>query len=387
MNYAPSFESLLYDYRQDQRGMGWGFDDLFSDIGESFTDAIAGLSDAIGGALTATLQAVEHLGETIALIVRASIGDVSWDAVLGELGKIFQDIGTIIVYLNPNRGAYDWLQESPITSHAFNELDKFSGGMITTAKNISTLPGRAMRGDAITKQELIQDVMFGIQVILIATSGGAYLAMGMMLGTMVGNQVCSKQTEHQDACMVAFQIVGAAAGQWSANELGLNVVEAGISQAEQQAFLQGPEAYAQYMARQGALTSTSFVSQLSTATQNYMTTAGIDKVTQRAVALCQSGKIVGSRECEILGQIVSDYVKAPSDIKWVDFLANEIVSLGQQELLLQWFPPDSPEAQAIKIRIKYVDVPGGIVRVKKFDPKTLLLIAGGVAAVVMGVAT
>lgn len=323
---------------------------------------------------------------------------MSWDEVLGELGAVFQDIGAVMVYLDPGRMTYNWLTESPLTSHVFGELDKFTGGMLTTAVNLSDLPGRAMRGDPISKYELIKDALLIITIVAIIFTGP--VGLGILLGTMVGREVCSKQTEARDACMVAFQIVGAAAGSWASAATGITwggASAAAEGAAEQAAWEAGPEAYEAYwlnIAEQEALASTTdFLPHLLKAGENYLVSRGIDEISHEAVELCKEGNWVGSHECEILGQVAADYIKSPDDIAWEDFLAREVAVIGVQELMLQWFPPDSKEAIAIQQRqweIKYVD--GGVVTQnnviqKKFDPKTLMLLAGGALVLLAGAST
>jgi hypothetical protein len=161
-----------------------------------------------------------------------------------------------------------------------------------------------------------------------------------------------------------------------------------MSEAEQAAWLAGDEAYTAYLTNVAMHESTAFLPHLSLATRQYIQTAGIGLATARAAELCTSAHIAGKNECKIISQALADYVMAPADVKWEEFLATEIAKIGAEQLMLQWFPPQSPEHQAIQhqLQIVYQDVPGGteVVNQRTFDPKTLLLIAGGVAALVMG---
>lgn len=387
----------------------YGMDGFFDDLFDTVWDAVEGLGDALSGALTGIVNTVKQLGETIALIVRAIIGDVSWDEVLGSLGEVFQDIGTVMVYLDPARQAYNWLSQAPLTSHCFNELDKFTGGMITTAANVSDLPWRAMRGDPISKQELLKDVIFIIQVVMIVFTAGAWVAVGVMIGTMVGREVCQHQTEAKDACMATFQIIGAAAGAW-----GSSLYSAA---AEQAAWELGPDAYAEYMSQHGgniaagtegfiasdagytaALTaqakeaavqqSTSILTHIAAASEAYITRVGIDAATQEAARLCINSNIVGDNECQILAQVAGNYVSSPQDQAWEDFLASEVARIGAEQLMHQWFPEGSREREAIarQWQIKYVDVPidSTVIVQKRIDPKTFLLAAGALSLLMIG---
>ncbi len=360
--------------------------DFWSDLGDSLWGGVCGLADAISGAVTAVVHTVEQIGETIALIVRASIGDVSWNEVLGSIGKVFQDIGTVLVIINPTRIVFDWLSTASLTAHAFHELDKFTGGMITDVKNISTLVGRAMRGDPITKQELLKDAMLIITIIAIVFTGGGYVAVGMLVGSMIGREVCKHQTEYQGACTAAFMIAGAAVGAWGNALTGTTggfVGGDGISSAEQEAWLQGDEAYSAYLDNQAALASTSLVDHLSIGAKNFLTGQGVSVISQGAINLCQKQGWAGKHECEILGQVTQDYLTSGTDKDWTEFLTDEIAKIGAQEIMLQWFPEHSKEHQAIarKWSIKYIDGPGGVETVvtKKTNPMTWIMLAAGTA--------
>ncbi|NJM09360.1 MAG: hypothetical protein HC883_00210 [Bdellovibrionaceae bacterium] len=373
-------KNAVLRHRVHQRGMGAGF---LEDLGDSIGSMITGLAEAMSGAITATINTIKKLGETIALIVRAAIGDISWDRVLRSLGEVFQDVGQVLYYLNPVRYSHEWLKEAPLTKHAFNELDKFTGGMLTTAANLSDLPFRAMRGDPISKAELIADALLAFQIAAVVFTGGGYLAIGLMVGTMVGRQVCSKQTQAKEACMAAFQIVGAAVGGWASGSTWGAGIESGFSAAEEQAWLSGDQAYAQFIKDQA---SSNLLTHLSSSASKYLTNAGIDQATQQAVLLCQTQKWAGRQECAIIGQVANNYLSSEGDEPFEDFLAREVARIGAEQLMLQWFPPDTKEHQAIQWQIKYTDMPVDqtVIVKKEWDTKTLLALVGGLAIAAVG---
>lgn len=399
LEFAYLKEQIFKDYRKNphEKAQMSGF---FEDLGEFIGNGIDGLAQGISGAITGIVDTIKQLGETIALIVRAVIGDVEWSEVMDSLGVVFQNIGTVLVWLSPERNIYNWLTQSRLTAHAFNELDKFTGGMLTTAVNISDLPWRAMRGDPISKQELIKDAMLIIQIVMIYFTGP--VGLGIMVGTMVGREVCSHQTEAKDACMVAFQIVGAAAGSWASAATGLTwgtaaevTNDAVMSTAEQNAWLAGDEAYQSFLrnqAQQIALSqTTAFLPHLAAAGEQYLVNAGFTEATRLVANACKDSDIIGDRECEIVSQIASNYVRTQVEgveEPWEDFLAREIARVGAEELMLQWFPPESPEHQAIRRQweIRYIDVPVDqtVVVQKQWDTKKLLMIVGGLAVAAAG---
>lgn len=371
---------------------------FFDDLLDSAWDAVAGLADAMSEVMTSVVNTIKQIGETIALIVRAAIGDVDWSEVFSSLGHIFQEIGNIMVVVNPLRVWTDILKEAPLTKHAFNELDKFTGGFITNVTNVSDVVWRGMRGDPISKAEILKDIITIIQIVAIVFTGP--IGIGIMVGTWVGREVCKNQTHARDACMVAFQILGAAFGSYAGAATGLTwgttaealAEGAEMSAAEQAAWLEGDAAYqawleqqAEYLALQS---STSFVPHLTAAAEQMLLNRGIDEVTKQAIQVCKNSNVVGNHECEILTQVAANYITAPANIEWPQFLAMEVARIGVSELMDQWFPPESKEARAIKWVIKYHDVvvPYEVASAepKKFGAGGLLLLAAGGMMLLVG---
>jgi len=376
-------------------GMAGGF---FEDVLDDVLGGVAGLVEAIGDVLDAILQTVKQIGEMIGQILRVIVDGLNLFAIFDALADIFKFIGRTLVFLDASRFVTKWLKESKITGHIFNELDKFTGGMFTDAANTSTLLGRVMAGDNIPKDELIKDALFALKVVAIVFSGGSLAAVFVMVGSMAANEICSHQTENKDACKAAIIIASAAAGSYAqglrdssqsiiTDEFADSYwVEDQIFASEGASFVPGNAAYNAGLESSAATATGAFLPHLTNAGAQYLNQVGIDAVTQQAMDLCQSGKWLGSNECRILSQVAGDYIQGGSDKEWDEFLGDEIAKIGASELLHQWFPPDSKEAIAIKRAwsIRYVDAPPVTVVNKQVSPMTLLLLAGGAAALIMG---
>lgn len=113
--------------------------------------------------VNAVIEGIKHVFSEIAKIV----SKIDWR----KIAHIF------MVELNPLHIGYSLLSTNPITGHLFRELDKFTGGLFTSVESIATLGGRALRGDAISKKELISDAMFVCKVALVIVSGGTAAAI------------------------------------------------------------------------------------------------------------------------------------------------------------------------------------------------------------------
>lgn len=127
---------------------------IFEDIG----DAITGIFGSLGNFINIILEGIKNVFCEIAKL----IAKIDWQ----KLAHVF------LVELNPLHLIYQGLSTCPITEHMFRELDKFTGGFFTSVHQLSILPGRALRGDAISKEELISNALFVIKVALVVVAGG-----------------------------------------------------------------------------------------------------------------------------------------------------------------------------------------------------------------------
>ena len=324
--------------------------------------AVAGLVDAIGDtvkvlinqiqntikeAISAYVETLKEVGRTINLVALAAIGRVPLSKVFDSLGKIFQNVGNYLVITNPVRFLTTFLKEAPLTTKAFSELDKFTGGLITNVSNISDLPYRAMRGDPISKQELLRDILTIVQIAALVFAGPA--GVGLFVGNLIGKQVCSKQTKAQDLCKASFSILGAATGQFlvtDANYLGL----------------------------------------IESAGEDYIRSRGIDQATMEIVRFCQRNNIVGDNECKYVGQAVANYIVnvAEGEKDFDDFLVDELKRIASQEIVdavMDLFPDNHPTKIKIQRQIVYKDI---YLEAPQSQTGLFLLLAGGATLFLLG---
>lgn len=338
MSMAPS------SLRIRHTGMSGGF---FDDVFEFIGNAVQGLWDAAAAAINQVVQIIGNIVKLIVQVVAAAFGIISWEAVGETLGEIARGVGNVLVLINPARMIYDVLMESRLTRHSFMELDKFTGGLITTAVNVSDLVGRGMRGDPISKEELIRDALLILQVAIVVFTGGAGLAISSAIGGMVGREVCKHQADKQ-TCMQLISAASLAAGAYvggaTLNEISDTVLRSRIT----------------------------------------------DVATLALVKECQRGDAIGDRECVFVGQIVRDYINTDPDTagEWTTFLAREAAAIGVALLVEQAFPPKSPERQVLVQEIK--QMPPEVLQMQlppmeqKKSPVFFLLAAGAGALLFVG---
>jgi hypothetical protein len=368
----PTYLSLFKKVRTRPSGLG----DFWSDLGTTLWDAVTGLTSAIGTAFNGIVQGVTQVVKTIALVVEAAIGKVPWSAVLGSLGKIFQDVGVVLVALNPLVMANNFLSTAPLTSQAFALLNKYTGNLIVNVANVSSLVGRAMAGDPITAGELIIDALTILEVASIVIGGP--VALGAMVGSMGGRQICQNQTKNtQAACNAVFSIVGSAVGDYAGGsswvddaadlpdpadaspfDSGIDYsnppsIDSSIDLTDQTTTISDSTTGLTSEASAGAgvavtPATSSFVDSLENASVTFLENAGVQLATRQAIQWCQQNKWAGNNECKILAQATSDFlVFATNGQSWTNFLAQEVIRLGTAEIMLNWFPKTSPEYQAI----------------------------------------
>lgn len=361
---------------------------LFEDIFGGAFDFVAGLQEAMGNILESVVQAIGALIQAVINIIGGVLSLIAWDRIFDNLGIFVRGYFNLVDQLNPARLWVSFLSTNEITSHTFSELDKFTGGMITSAANVSTLMARAGRGDAITKEELLKDAIFILQVASVIIGGPA--AAGGLVGSMVGREACKNAGDGKEACQIAVTIVAAASANYAADYYGAAWGPSGASTVD-------PSSQSGSVASDTLVTTQrnnlnnlfieggvrDFSNYLTEGATQVLTQRGVQEATREAVSLCQSGGWAGDKECAILGQIASNYINAPVGVDWPTFLAQEAGRIGVSVLLEEWFPDGSPERRALQYQINYVDIPGQTIIVeskKKSNLGVLALVASGAAA-------
>lgn len=125
-------------------------------------DVIGAISNATGLPIDKVIRAIEDTVRIGFEGMGKAIASLPWR----KISHIF------LVELNPVHFIWQGLSTNPLTGHAFRELNKLTGGLFTSTDKLITLPGRAGRGDAISKQELAEDAVFALRVAAVISTGG-----------------------------------------------------------------------------------------------------------------------------------------------------------------------------------------------------------------------
>lgn len=375
-----------------------GFFEFAGDFFSGLADAIEGLADVMADVLGDILQTVGNIIDAVFSAIGDVLNLIDWEQIGENLGAIVRTASNIAVQLNPNRLIYNFLAENPVTAHTFKELDKFTGGMITNAVNVSDLVYRSARGDAISKEELIKDALFCLQVAAVVVGGPA--AAGGLVGNMVGREACKNvgNAEAVEACRMAVTIAASATAQYASDVYGVSWGASGseqvisdnagqsVSSGATDTLVQSQQNNLNALFQESGVLN--FSDYLSNAAAQVVNQRLTQEITKEAIRLCQEGNWVGDKECAILGQIASNYINAPAGMDWPTFLAQEAARLGVSLLMEQWFPKDSPERRAIEWQIKHVQIPGQTIVVTQNKKSNLgvfaLLAAGAGALFIMG---
>lgn len=97
--------------------------------------------------------------------------------------------------------------------------------------------------------------------------------------------------------------------------------------------------------------SNSLSSTLTDAAKTVVTSGLVGEASKQ---LCAQGS--DPKVCNTLSQIASGYLKTPEGTDWADYLADQAIKQGTAELLLQAFPQNSPERQALQRRLMQTNV-------------------------------
>lgn len=141
-------------------------------MGSWFSDLVGVNIDVNAG----IQQFLNNIG-TVFSRLGSEIQKIDWSQIGKNLGDWSHVVGNILTQINPVYLVWQGLSTNPITGHAFRELDKFTGGLLTSTTNVATLPSRVMRGDAISKKEIVEDALLGLKVASVVVSGGTSSAI------------------------------------------------------------------------------------------------------------------------------------------------------------------------------------------------------------------
>lgn len=342
-------------------------------------------------ALKSVVQVISNIVNVIKNLVGYVLGKVSWQELMESAGKLFREVGNFFAIINPIRYAYNLLMDSELTRHSFKELDKFTGGLLTDVTNLSDIAFRGMRGDAISKMELMRCAFAALKIAAVFSFGigGAlqinFTAAGGIVGSWFGNEICKHQTaSNQGACKAAFAVVGAVTGSGIGNYLkDQAVVDTAFENVKDEASMREAERLAAEQAERTVFDSVYEAGQAEIKKQLSK------EVVDQLEVICQRQNWAGDRECTVIGSIARDYIAKDPDKSLTQFLAEQAAELGVSLVLERVFPVESPEARAVRKEYvrRYYDVPYDVVydEPQKSNAGALLaLTAAGAGLLLLG---
>ena len=289
-----------------------------------------------------TIVTVTNVVNEILKRVSEELSKINWEELGKSVGNVAQAAFNLSHQIDPNRNIVQFLEHQDLTRHSFNELNKFSGGLIKNTVNTGTLINRAGRGDAISKQELVTDAITLIQIAVLASGGGP--AIGGFIGSRTGKELCKGQGDHKGICEAAFTILGIAAGSYTQATYFPTPAEQAAQAAQDQAVIVGSEGASEAATK----TLNDFILEAGI---KYGEEKVISMASREVIKACQNSNIIGDRECAILGQVGANYasqVAQGKDVKWIEFLAEQAATVSAALMLERLFPPDSPEGVALR---------------------------------------
>ena len=392
-------EGMGWDPRKDIKKFGQSVSGAVSGAVRGVTNfverSVSGLDRAMKGITKSAFNGVKEFGETLALTARAATGDVEWSRVSRNAGKIVREVANVQVLMNPARFWAEVAQESKLTRQAFKDLDRYTGGMLTTSINITDIVQRSVRGDAITKEELIKDGLFGLQVLAaIGTGGSGAVIVGSIIGTLVGQQVCQKQTKHKNECMAAFQLIGTLLGSWGSG-IEQAITKMSVNQATKDAVkLCSKQGWVGNKECEilGNLASAYATTKDSRAWEDFLLEEGqkqglriaLNKASDEFIKNCQKSGWGASKECDALGNMLAKYMTMPEPKKsWEAFVTEEAAAFGVENLISSLIPKPSGEFEP-SFDVVYSEIPGQTIVVEQRTSPALFLALATGAALLLG---
>ena len=113
-------------------------------------------------------------------LVKVAIGLVMFDENMIKSGfsRIGKGVGRIVIAANPITLTLDIMRSHPQLANLAKNIDRYTGGMLTAAEWFTNLVPRFLTGETIHREEWLAWAGLGIQIALIALSGGAAAVAG-----------------------------------------------------------------------------------------------------------------------------------------------------------------------------------------------------------------
>jgi len=151
---------------------------------DTLTNLIGGLDPTTQ--LKYLLNSIEYVNKSIS----QQLSYIDWGQIGRNLGDAASVIANVLIQIDPEHASYMLFTTTDIggisTGHTFNEFNKVTGGLFTSVDNVWTLPSRVVRGDPISKAELVDDAMLLLKVAVIVMTFGTAGAAGAMIGVGAG---------------------------------------------------------------------------------------------------------------------------------------------------------------------------------------------------------
>lgn len=148
------------------------------------------------------LPTISEIGDALARPfneVGKALNNINWPKVnlptikIPTISELARDIGNAAGHLlnsdlNPVMFAQRTFENTPGLRDIYREVDNFTGGALTSVKNINTMPSRALRGEAISQADFMDAVTFAVKVGLTAFAGpvGSTAFNAALIGTAAG---------------------------------------------------------------------------------------------------------------------------------------------------------------------------------------------------------
>lgn len=195
--------------------IGEFLEDLFSFLQDVYDE----LEDFAKDTLSAIESAVRHVVDAVIDFIKASvkmlvaIASFDWDKIDEAFKELGQSFGNLLVHLNPVYFTFELVNDLPLAGSILREIDRFSGGFLTTTTNLNTLFGRALRGDSISKEELMTYAMLGVQIAAVVLTAGTAAAATTGYMSIASSQLAKGtlgETEFGRELLNALAVAGAA---------------------------------------------------------------------------------------------------------------------------------------------------------------------------------
>lgn len=235
-NYALAYRSANLDnlgFLDEILELFEGLLGFFKKVYEELEDFAKATASAVESVVRRIVDATINLVKASLRLV-VSLMTFDWDKIKEQFKEFGYALGEYLIATNVFVIYYDVMSELPHISSILREIDRFTGGLLTTTRNFNTLFGRALKGESISKEELMSYAVLAIQIAaIVLTGGGAAAWVGLAANQLSQGSLGKTEFGRELLQAIAIAATAYALGTGVQNAMSDYAVDVGMREGQE----------------------------------------------------------------------------------------------------------------------------------------------------------